>query len=421
MMFSSTSNVYVAIYRTDSGARIEAIAGTLSGTTFTWGTAVAVAASSDYCAGAWDAVNNKFVVVNVTTGGNMNAYVLTVSGTTISVGAVTNIETTGDVTGRAPSVAYEPTSGKIVLLYVLSSVPYARIGTVSGTTSSWTAIVFGESVFTGNNAKNLQVYCVNGLVVFNATRNTAPNYIYLQVGTISGTTLTLGTFTEYTATSVDFGTVVFSPDYNSYYWCGKDLNASAFLSILSFTITSALSITFNGTLTATTIPVRSESEFSSAYDPIAKRVVIGYSAVTTSYGTVVSMLNPNVLGSPVTVQSLVAAAASFTQGSLVYSSTAGKVVGATVGTSTRVYGAVITTEASSNVNTIGLSTAAVSDGASASCTIIGGVNTGVSGLTTGLTYYASPTGTITTSPVSNFKLGRALSATSLLVTNGTFP
>jgi hypothetical protein len=133
------------------------------------------------------------------------------------------------------------------------------------------------------------------------------------------------------------------------------------------------------------------------------------------------MLNPYVLGSPVTVQSLVAAAASFTQGSLIYSSTAGKVVGATVGTSTRVYGAVITTQGSTNVNTIGLSTAAVSDGASASCTIIGGVNTGVSGLTTGLTYYASSTGTLTTVPTSNFLLGRALSATSLLVTNGTFP
>jgi hypothetical protein len=86
-----------------------------------------------------------------------------------------------------------------------------------------------------------------------------------------------------------------------------------------------------------------------------------------------------------------------------------------------VYGAVITTEASSNTNTIGVSTASASDGASTSCTIIGGVNTGVSGLTTGLNYYASPTGTLTTVPTNNFLLGRALSATSLLVTNGTFP
>jgi hypothetical protein len=416
-MFSSTSNVYVAIYRTDSGARIEAIAGTLSGTTFTWGTAVEVASASDFCGGAWDAVNNKFVVVNVTTASNMNAYVLTVSGTTISVGAVTNIETGGNVTS-APSVAYESTSGKMALVFTVSNGGYARVGTVSGTTTSWsdrTAQMFGS-----NAVKNLQAYAVNGLVVFIAPRTASPFALNIQAGTISGTTLTLGT-NLLTSLSAERGTVIFSPVYNAYYWCGKDGNAETYLSIQEFRISSSLFVTLVGASVATAILIVSGSEFSSAYDPIANRVVIGYSAVTTSYGTVVSMLNSYALGSPVTVQSLTAAADSFSPGSLVYSSTAGKVVGATLGTSNRVYGAVITTEASSNTNTIGLSTAAVSDGASASCTIIGGVNTGVSGLTTGLNYYASSTGTLTTVPTSNFLLGRALSATSLLITNGTFP
>ena len=61
---------------------------------------------------------------------------------------------------------------------------------------------------------------------------------------------------------------------------------------------------------------------------------------------------------------------------------------------------------------IGIADSAISDGASGSVTVKGGIYTSLSSLTIGADYYLQENGTIGTTSTS-FKLGRALSATTI--------
>jgi len=284
MMFSPTSNVYVAVYKNSSGTSILAIAATLSGTTFTWGTEVQVASNGNFSTSAFDPVNNKFVVVTVTNGSNMDAYVLSVSGTTISVGAVTNIDTSGNVDGNH-SITYEAKSGKMVLLYT-NTTPFARVGTVSGTTTSWSS---ATAAFGSVGTNNLYAYAANDGVVFSGSRTTGTVLLQLQAGTVSGTTLTLGSLTS-SSEQVSLGSVVFSPATNLYYWTGTNLNASTVVSIQQFRVSGTV-VSLVDSMTVTTISMLSGSRYASAYDPGTGRVVVGYSATSTGYGSVFSFLN----------------------------------------------------------------------------------------------------------------------------------
>ena len=81
--------------------------------------------------------------------------------------------------------------------------------------------------------------------------------------------------------------------------------------------------------------------------------------------------------------------------------------------------AVVRTGSTTAPNWVGISTAAVSDGAAGDFTIVGGVNTNVSGLTAPNNYYVQGDGTLATTADSPDygKAGRALSATSILLTH----
>jgi hypothetical protein len=86
----------------------------------------------------------------------------------------------------------------------------------------------------------------------------------------------------------------------------------------------------------------------------------------------------------------------------------------------QVFSSLITpSSGSTNATTwLGLSDAAISDGATGSVTIVSGTNTGVTGLTQGSTYFVQADGTLATSPASPVdygKVGPALTATSILV------
>ena len=66
---------------------------------------------------------------------------------------------------------------------------------------------------------------------------------------------------------------------------------------------------------------------------------------------------------------------------------------------------------------IGISEAAISDGASGAVTVVSGTNTGVSGLTAGETYFLQADGSLATTKASiNYgEVGKALTATSILI------
>jgi hypothetical protein len=77
-----------------------------------------------------------------------------------------------------------------------------------------------------------------------------------------------------------------------------------------------------------------------------------------------------------------------------------------------------TPPASNITQFIGIAKASVSSGASVDVNTLGAVNTQVTGLTPGSTYYLDNAGALTTASTTGVKAGRALSATNILVTGG---
>ena len=68
---------------------------------------------------------------------------------------------------------------------------------------------------------------------------------------------------------------------------------------------------------------------------------------------------------------------------------------------------------------VGAATAAISSTATGTITIVGGVNESQTSLTIGSKYYIQNGGTIATTVVAGQEVGRALSATNLLITQGS--
>jgi hypothetical protein len=68
---------------------------------------------------------------------------------------------------------------------------------------------------------------------------------------------------------------------------------------------------------------------------------------------------------------------------------------------------------------VGIATNTASTGESVKVAMLGAVATNQSGLNTGKTYYLDASGSLTTSSsATGYKIGKALSATSLLITEG---
>jgi hypothetical protein len=70
-------------------------------------------------------------------------------------------------------------------------------------------------------------------------------------------------------------------------------------------------------------------------------------------------------------------------------------------------------------NYVGIAKAAISDGATGTVNIVGSVDDSQSSLTVGSVYYLQDNATISTTYKKGREIGRALSATNLLLTNGS--
>jgi len=76
------------------------------------------------------------------------------------------------------------------------------------------------------------------------------------------------------------------------------------------------------------------------------------------------------------------------------------------------------TASSNNTDWIGFASEAISNAASGDILVVGSTDENQTGLTTGSTYYVQSDGTLGTSTTNAIKAGRALSATKLLITEG---
>lgn len=432
--YSTTSNVFCAIYRSATTG-VYVVAFTLSGTTFTIGTAVLVSSNPNSAAQpaiCWDSVNDKFVISYGAPGTqNMIANVITVSGTTCTKGADVTVDGTGST--ASTSIVYEPSTQKLVAFLNTGTVWYGYVGTVSGTTTTWgsrSSALFGSQPINtaSGTTQPFSAVAADNIVLISST---SADMVRVQPLSVSGTSLTLGNNTAIQGPStLTASSLIYLPNYGLWL-VGATTSSALVTTLISSTASAVTTIYINSASTSFTTQTSAGTAvygsfvpdaISGIYDTTANKAVFLTKWDAGMYGVGLS-LSTNVTNVTSVVADSVSTWVSFTNVLRPCGRSAGfgngKVVAVGYGGSAAYAG--MTTPYSTNSNFIGVSTASAAGGASLSCTIQGGVNTNVTGLTTGSTYFVSTTNTLVTNSQNGtaVKIGRALSATSLLVTEGT--
>ena len=394
--FDTDQNKLVVVYADGDNSDFgTAVVGTVSGTSISFGTPVVFeTARATSIAATFDTTTNKVVVIYGDAGNSFNgtAIVGTVSGTSISFGSAVVFEAAST---SYTSVVYDSTNEKVVVAYTdggNSNYGTAIVGTVSGTSISFgTSVIFlsGYAIGTGS------VYDASSQKILVAYRNFSnQNRGESRVGTVSGTSISFGS-------SVTYGGAF---EIQSNTLCAYDSQSQKIVIAYSSSETStqygwAVVGTISGTSvsygTRVTFNGNRSNRLAIGYDPTANKVVIAYRNRDSSdkgylrYG--------EVSGTSISFSSalLLNDEASATH-SLVYANSAAKMVVSSY-LATSVDSQSVTYQppySISNTSFIGISDAAISDTASGSVTIKGGISTNVTGLTPNALYYVQTDGSL---------------------------
>ena len=407
-VYDTLNDKVVVTYRDTSLGTGYAVVGTVSGTTISFGTPVPFSTPAESPYATFDSTNNKVVITyyDPTSSNNGKAVVGTVSGTSISFGSIATFASTSV---SYPKVAFDSNAGKVVVVYRdnnNNAYGTAVVGTVSGTSISFgTPVVFSAKnptnfpfpVFDSNSNKMVVLYKDGSGKV--------------KVGTVSGTSISFGSEATFQAATVEDVTGTFDSDNNKviaiwHYTSGQGAAAVGTV--------SGTSISFGS---ATTFETNSINLPSAAYDPVANVVGVAYRDQTVLKSKYVSL---TVSGTSITAADpVILIDENSAHNGLLYDPDEEVFVHtAQVQSDTTAKGQIY--NASANINNwVGVATAAVSDTSTGTFTVVSGVNESQSGLTVGARYYISSDGVLSTTENTGYEMGRALSATKLLVTHGS--
>ena len=421
--FDSTNGKVVIAY-TDSGNSnyATAVVGTVTGNSISFGNSVVFQSATAYPNSiAFDPTNGKVVIVYRDTGGNSSAgtaVVGTVSGTSISFGTpvVFNTGYTIDM-----SMAFDSGNGKMVIAYRdqggNSSYGTAIVGTVSGDSISFGSEVVFESAATSQCAV---VYdAASGKVVIGYRDDGNSYYGTAVVGTVSGTSISFGSAVVFEEGNANPIRGVYDSANGKVVFAYQDGNNSAYGTAVVGTV-SGTSISFGTPVVFNTGQVE---HIAAVFDPTpgVNKVVIAYrddsnsrygtAIVGTVDGTSISFGNKLVYNTD----------RSDDQG-ITYDSTNDKVVIGYSDKGNSSYGTAVVFTTNGQVtnltseNYIGIAEEAISDGATGKINIVSGINASQTGLITGRTHYVQNTGGIST-VASNPSVvaGTAISDTKIIV------
>ena len=363
----------VVIAFTSSGSiYLKGLVGTITGTSISFGAVVAINSSGSALANsnvalAYDSVSDKFLVAwSINQASNYAlSYVLTVSGTTFSVAA--NVTFHATATYSTDLVAtFDSTNGKIVLFYNRADVVYAVVGTISAGVVSWGTEV---TCYSGRGYYLSACYdSFNGKVALAFVNTATDSQCRVIIGTVSGTSISFGTAVVASANTTVSTSLVYDSTNKKILLTYGYNDAPIYVKAVTGTI-SGTTVTFGTPVNISPSGYSASDALAIAYDPGANSAVVAYKGVS-NYGN--------------------ARVSSMSSGDFNLGLT----------------------------NFIGISEASATNGQSVTITTLGGVNTNVSGLSAGSKYYVDSAGALTTSSVSGVEAGKALSATSLLVTGG---
>jgi hypothetical protein len=411
--YDSNANKVVLVYTNGSG-HVIAIVGTVSGTTISFGSAATAASvSSIWLSSSYDTTAQKIVISYTDTTNSYygKAIVGTVSGTSISFGTPV-VYNSGN--SYHSNNVYDPSANKTVIAYrdvSSSNQGKAIVGTVSGTSISFGAEATFDTVFC--QFPN-QVYDANANKISIVYQDANAGDGKAVVGTVSGTSISFGTPITFTTNDLESMSGAYNSNALKVVYCYRDIGNSNFGTVAVGTI-SGTSISFG---TPVTFSSGGVTKPSLAYDSFANKLVISYSdSANSSYGTLVT---GTVSGSSITFDSaIIYSSTSFygTSTFVTYDSSSSKNI---ISWATNSYQgfSVVYTNAGTNASAfIGISDAAISDTASGSVTIKGGISTNVTGLTPNQNYYVQSDGSLASGNIPYSISGASYDSVNFSVTS----
>jgi hypothetical protein len=412
--YDSNSNKVVVAYQDDgSGDYGNAIVGTVSGDTITFGTAVVFESAITHSISAtFDSSNNKVVIAYEDKGNSAygTAIVGTVSGTAISFGSAAVFDSTE---ADFISATFDSDNNKVVIAYRdnnNSDRGTAVVGTVSGT-----GISFGTPVIfeTGGSSYIAATFDSNSNKVVLCCRDSGnSNYGTAIVGTVSATAISYGTAVVFESAATPYIAATFDSSSNKVVIAYSDDASSNHGTAIVGTV-SGTGISFGTAVVFESAPV---NNVSATFDSATGNVLFAYR--DEGNGDSGTLITGTVSGTGISFDSAVVFASATSYTACTFDTAAGRSVIAfqhTAGSydgKALTYGSDVTTDVN---NEIGIAAEAGTNGNPLDVTILGGVNASQSGLTTAAEYWAASNGTLSSSDTGYQKMGVALSATELLI------
>jgi len=411
--YDTANDRVVVFYKDQTGVNAKAVVGTVSGTTITFGTPVsAISSRPSYHDACYDVASGKIVYVfrDNQDGDKGKAIIGTVdaSNNSISFGSAVQF----DNSTSWPEVAYDANAQKVVIAWSAGTgyTGKAIVGTVSGTSISFGSI----ATFDSGRAygKDIVYHEAAQKVVIFYKDNSDSNRGKGIVGTVSGTSITFGSEATFESAEIDTTWVesAYDPVNEKVVVIYNSSNGKANVGTVSGT-----SITFGS---PQVFAQGNSQQFAVVYDVNAAKTIIVYNLSSdgkiresTISGTTITF------GNEVTWTSV----SQEYPGSAYNTSEGATVIGfKNPSNSGRgdavVYKAQQVTTNLTAENYIGIAAEAIANGATGKINILGGVNSGQTGLTTAQTYYVQTNGTIATS-VGNPSVvaGTSISYTKILI------
>ena len=395
------------------------ILGTLSGTTLTFSTKVVFYSAYGTTLDIDFDPNRSGQFVIGYYGPSARCYSIAgmVSGTSITFGTGVIANSTGG--SSLIEVKFNPNvQDQFVLCYRDTSNTEARVGSISGTSITYGTAVDIVSASSNSLSLVFDPYTSNRFMVAvcDTSQSKKP---YVRLATISGTSITLATSYEVYGNYCDFVNIAFDPNTaNSFIVTFQDMTGTLYGLSKAGTVAANHVITL-GTTTAYHSGSTSGTIMAGNPSMVGKFVVVykdatnagkGTYKVGTISGTSVSYGSSIVHGSGWNALESGITFDPNHEGKFVLGYVSSGNNKARVG---QVGGSYTTTNLTST-NFVGITTEAISDTATGSITLQGGLSTNQSSLTVGSNYYVQPDGTLaTTAGTPSVVAGQAISSTSL--------
>lgn len=431
--YDETNNRVLQFYRGNSSGNyyVYYIAGTVTGTTITWSSTPVVAfSSSSIVVSSIQKIDSTRFMLTYIDYNNYTVYgvIGTSSASNVTFGSASNLGSgfSWNSTNYSSNTSVIIPSLSVVY-FLLTRGSYIDCFYVSygaGTTITGSGRATVTSQYTGGELAFALATDGTRLVTFAHANGEYSAY----VGTISSLATSWGTrqsvsWSTNTNTGIRFGCgVAYNPSSGSWVagYAFPERNATTYQQYraIAFTINASNVITI-GTEVATPDNELGGSQISLINAPGLNAVAMVFASSGVGGGPSVRLLT-GISGTSVTLSArqLVLTNQNYMSVSNINGNSF--YVSATSNMNDAFQGVVVTQVASSTnltaTNYVGLSTGAFSNGQTVTITVLGGVNTSVSGLTAATQYYVLPTGTLATAAGSpSVYAGLSLSATRLLV------